>query len=266
MPIPQQSIDQLVRAVQPLVFETGVEEAPYSSTRGTVFLVRYEGCPYVIAARHALQPGNIVATCVFASETSNRLLPLKDVFFVPQDMNDEDFVDLAVIAIDKKRVVHPEVAQARVIDVTLACSEWKGYVSESQFFIIGYPEEPSTFNYEDQEFVTNREVLYGSYDGPSELSYLHKLRIADTRSLKTFSGLSGAPVFAWVERKEQRPIPVLCGMVLRGTPESGLIHFLDRDILLDALKVKRRLEQQADQDGSHPDQLGTPTRRYFTSP
>jgi hypothetical protein len=35
-------------------------------------------------------------------------------------------------------------------------------------------------------------------------------------------------------------------MVLRGTPESGLVHFLDRDVLLDAFKVKRRLEQQAE--------------------
>jgi hypothetical protein len=32
--------------------------------------------------------------------------------------------------------------------------------------------------------------------------------------------------------------------MLRGTPQSGLVHFLDRDVLLDALTVKNQLEQQ----------------------
>jgi hypothetical protein len=242
MPVLQDSIDRLASSVQPLLFETGVEETPYSSTRGTVFIVGYEGKPYAITARHALQPNNLVATCVFASETSNRLIPLKDVFFVPQSVEDEDFVDLAVIAIDTDQVAHPEVAQARIIDLALASGEWMRYASEAEFFILGYPEERSSFNYESKEFCANREVLFGRYGGPSSLLYPHQLQIADTRSLKTFSGLSGAPVFAWIEQTGHRPTPVLCGMVLRGTPESGLVHFLDRDVLLDALKAKRRLE------------------------
>ena len=37
MPVPQDAIGRLALSVQPLIFETGVEEAPYSSTRGTVF-------------------------------------------------------------------------------------------------------------------------------------------------------------------------------------------------------------------------------------
>jgi hypothetical protein len=41
-------------------------------------------------------------------------------------------------------------------------------------------------------------------------------------------------------------------MVLRGTPQSGLTHFLDRDVLLDALNLKRQLEQQESKDKSVP--------------
>ena len=85
-------------------------------------------------------------------------------------------------------------------------------------------------------------ILFGRYRGTSPLQFHHVLSVPDTLSLKTFSGLSGAPVFAWLELPTQRPTPVLCGMVLRGTPESGIIHFLDRDVLLDALTIKHRLE------------------------
>lgn len=246
MPISQYAIDRLALSVQPLIFETGVEEAPYSTTRGTVFLVGYEGRPYVLTARHALQPDNLVPICVFPSDTSHQLIPLEDVFYVPQSLEGEDFVDLAVIAIDTKRITHPEVAGARLIDLALSCGEWKSYASEAQFFVIGYPEERSIFNYETQEFRADRMILLGRYGGPSSLPYLHLLSVLDTLSLRTFSGLSGAPVFAWVEQPMQRPTPVFCGMVLRGTPESGLVHFLDREVLLDAFKVKRRLEQQAE--------------------
>jgi hypothetical protein len=248
MPVPQHAIDRLALSVQPLVFETGIKEAPYSSTLGTVFLVGYEGKPYVLTARHALHPDNLVPICVFPSDTSHRLIPLKDVFFVPQSDEGEDFVDLAVIAIDTMRATHAEIAEAMLIDLAVACGEWKRYASEAQFFVIGYPGERSIFNYETQEFRADRETLPGHYGGHSPLPHLHLLRIPDSRSLNAFNGLSGAPVFAWIELPMQRPTPVLCGMVLRGTPESGVVHFLDRDVLLDALTVKRRFEQQAAQE------------------
>lgn len=242
MPVPQQAIDRLALSVQPLVFETGIIEFPYS-TKGTVFLVAYNGKPYVLTARHALNPENPVPICVFPSDTSHRLIPLEDVFFVPCEIVDEDFVDLAVIAIDTKNATHPEVVQATLIDLALACEEWHSCAEDAQFFIIGYPEERSFVNDETQEIRTDRVALLGRYGGPSPLRHLHLLRVSDPLDLKTFSGFSGAPVFAWIERPSQRPVPVLCGMALRGTPSSGLIHFLDRQVLLDALAVKRRLEQ-----------------------
>jgi hypothetical protein len=208
MPISQLAIDRLALSVQPLIFETGIEEAPYSSTRGTVFLVRYEGRPYVLTARHALQPENLVPICVFPSDTSHQLIPLADLFYVPQSLEADDFMDLALIAIDTKQITHQEVAGTRLIDLALSCGEWKRYASETQFFVIGYPEERSIYNYETQEFRADRIILLGHYGGPSDLPYLHLLSIPDILSLKTFSGLSGAPVFAWVELPMQRPTTV----------------------------------------------------------
>lgn len=247
MPITQQVIERLARSVQPLVFETGSADFPYS-TRGTVFMVGYKGKPYVITARHALMPEHLVPICVFPSDTSHQLIPLKDVFFVPREEESEDFVDLAVIEIDTKRITHPEVAQTTIIDLELVCEEWKRHAKEAQFFILGYPEERSMINDDTQELRTDRVALFGRYGGLSPFPYIHRFCVSDSLGLRTFSGFSGGPVFAWVERPEERPVAALCGMALRGTPESGLFHFLDSDVLLDALAVKRRLEQESVQE------------------
>lgn len=246
MPVPQQIIDSLAPSVQPLVFETGIVEFPYS-TLGTVFLVGYKGKPYVLTARHALKPEYPVPICVFPSDTSHRFIPLKDVFFVPHTDVDEDCVDIAVIAIDTVRISDPEIAAATLIDLALTCGDWKNCAEEAKLFILGYPEERSIIDESIQELRTERVVLFGLYAGLSELPHLHLFRASDSLALQTFSGFSGGPVFAWIERPKQRPVPFLCGMALRGTPESGLIHFLDRDVLLDALAVKSRVDQRATQ-------------------
>ena len=163
-------------------------------------------------------------------------------FFVSQVDADDDSLDIAVIAVDTMRISHPEVAQAALIDTELACGEWEGYAEEAQFFILGYPDERATIDPDTLEFRADRVTLFGGYDGPSFLPLLHLFRVSDSLGFTTFSGFSGGPVFAWIERPGQRPVTVLCGMVLRRTPKSGQIHFLDRDMLLDALAAKRRLE------------------------
>jgi len=246
MPVPQQIIDRLALSVQPLVLETEIMDFPYW-TRGTVFLVSYKEKPYVLTARHALNPEHPVPICVFPSDTSHRFIPLKDGFFVPHADVDEDFVDVAAIAIDTMSITHPEVTAATLIDLALVCGDWKSCANKAKFFILGYPEERSRINVETQELRTDRVVLFGRYAGLSSLPHLHLFRVSDSLALQTFSGFSGGPVFAWIERPEQRPVPFLCGMALRGTPESGLIHFLDRDVLLDVLAVKCRVEQRATQ-------------------
>lgn len=198
----------------------------------------------VFFARHALNPENPVPICVFPSDTSHRLIPLDDVFFIPRTEVDEDFVDVAAISIDTRNATDPEVAQATLIDLALACGEWQSCAEDAHFFILGYPEERSLINDETQEIRTDRVAMFGRYGGASPAQHLHLFRVSDSLALNTFSGFSGGPVVAWIEKPDHRPAPVLCGMALRGTPNSRLIHFPDRQVLLDALAVKRRLEQK----------------------
>ncbi len=241
MIVPLEVIAKLARSVQPLVFETGIADTPYSVS-GTTFLVGYEGCPYVLTARHSLNPENPFPICIFPSGTSRHFIPLKDVFFVPRDKVNEDFVDLAVIAIDTSRITQAEVTQATLIDFVRASGDWEAQAQHAVFVILGYPADNSFVDYDEEMLHTDLATLYARYVGPSSIPFLHEIEILEPHVLTTFSGFSGGPVFAWAPHQGVAPAPILCGMTLRGSSSSGRVHFLDRSVLLDALKVKRQHE------------------------
>ena len=235
--MPPEIIDKLSASVQPLVFETNLSEFPYS-IHGTVFIVGYKGRAFVLTTRHSLCPENSPAICVFPSDSSQRIIPLKDVFFVSENHASDDFVDLAVIEIDMDEITDKEIGSAILINLELASGDWLSNSETAEMFIIGYPEEYSFVDYESEAIANGRLALYGRYAGLSVSDYCHMLKLSDTHNLSTFSGFSGGPVFAWIEHPGNRGEIVLCGMALRGTPSSKLIHFLDRSVLLDALDVK----------------------------
>lgn len=215
------------RSVQPLVFETGLDEFPYS-TAGTVFLVEHEGKAFVLTTRHSLHPDSPCPICIFPSDTSHRLIPLDDVFFVPADDEPEDYMDLAVIAIDTARINDPEVGGSHLIALTSNFIGWPEDVAE--LVVLGFPEDHAFVDPDTQMLHTQRVVLNARYVGPSPLPYLHEARITDAHSLTTFSGFSGGPVFAVLRPPGRPPTVGLCGMAIRGTSSSNVIHFLDRSV------------------------------------
>lgn len=230
-------LSRLAASVQPLVFETEIPEVPYT-TKGTAFLVGYRGRAFVLTARHALNPDRLSPVCIFPSDTSQRILPLDDVFFVSETVVPDDYVDLAVIEIDVAGIQHAELEQARLIDMALASGDWLPHAHSSEFVILGFPEEHSFVDYAAEEIGTIRMAMVGRYCGPSSIEYLHELEIVDGPPLSTYSGFSGSPVFALSPQPDSGIEIVLCGMVLRGTSTSRRVHFLDRSVLLGALGIK----------------------------
>ena len=223
------------QSVQPLVFETGLDEFPYS-TAGTVFLVGHEGKAFVLTTRHGLRPDSLLPICVFPSDTSHRLIPLDDVFFVPLSDEPEDFMDLAVIAINTSRIEDSEVAGAHLLALAENLVGWPDDAAE--LFVLGFPEDHAFIAPDTQLLHTQRIVLNARYVGPSSIPYLHEARVTDTHNLTTFSGFSGGPVFAVIRPQDEAASIGLCGMAIRGTSSSNIIHFLDRSVLIDALRVR----------------------------
>jgi hypothetical protein len=232
-----EALSRLAASVQPLVFETGVPEFPYA-TKGTVFLVGYKGRAFVLTARHALNPDSLSPVCILPSDTSRRILPLDDVFYVSETLIPDDYVDLAVIEIDVTSIQHAELAQARLIDLALASGDWLPHSHSSEFVILGFPEEHSFVDYAEEEIRTVRIAMVGRYCGSSSIAHLHELEIVDGPPLSTYDGFSGSPVFAFTSQPDGNIEIALCGMALRGTATSRRVHFLDRSMLLSALEIK----------------------------
>ncbi|MBY0242616.1 MAG: hypothetical protein K2X55_25210 [Burkholderiaceae bacterium] len=235
-------IFKLSQSVQPLVFETGFPEFPYS-TSGTVFLVGYKGKAYVITTRHGLAAENLPAICIFPTDTSHKLLPLGHMFSVPLKDEPEDFMDLAVIDISPSATLDQELGKASLIDMAKAYEpDWASNAKSIKLYVVGYPSERSEINIDTWDLRTDRIVLSGSYEGPSPFPYVHLLRVSGAEEFGSFSGFSGGPVFGLRQTTKGILKPVLCGMAIRGSSSSALFHFLDASVIVDALNVKFSLD------------------------
>lgn len=154
-----------------------------------------------------------------------------------EDHVDDDFGDFTVIEIDRHGITGKEIGSAGVINLDLASGDWLANSATAEMFVLGYPEEYSLVDYERETMTTCRVALQGRYAGASDSDHLHMLKVSSAHSLSTFSGLSGGPVFASTVHPGSRGEMIFCGMVLRGTPASGIIHFLHGSRVLDAVDV-----------------------------
>lgn len=235
--MPAAAMQRLAASVQPVVFETGVPAAPYS-TIGTAFYVGCGGRAFAVMARHTLRPDSLHPLCLFPTGGSHRLLPLTNVFYVPAEHEGDESVDLAIVEIDMPvAMADGELGQAVLLDMNLAVPSQRPPLSKSSLVVIGYPAELSSVDYEAEELRNERFALRGRYVEATMTHHVHELRVVDEHRLDSFSGLSGAPVFAWHQSDERTGRVFLCGMAIQGTVCSGLIRFLDAQIIVQAIHV-----------------------------
>lgn len=224
-------------SIQPVIFETDLYDYPYT-TSGTIFFVGYYGRVFAITARHVLFPLNPICLC--PSNLSHKLLPLAGVFFIPENEDSYEFEDFAIIEINvRKALMDNELRSTQFINLEHVTENWIPYAQELEFFICGYPSQYSKVDFKCKNITTPRFMLKAHYIGPLQNSEcVHTLRIFDTGGVDDFDGFSGSPIFAIIPN-EPEPIKVFfCGMVIRGTSSSGLIHFIEKDILLTGICLK----------------------------
>lgn len=236
-------IQHAASAVQPLVFEWDNSVAPYS-TAGTVFIVKHGDGLYVLTTRHGLDPVNCGPICVFPTDRSHKNLPLGRVFFVDREVVDFDYLDLAVIDIDTCRLDENDLSELSLIDLDRDAGDWLTTPDQAPLYLLGYPTERSEVMYATKEIRTDRIILKGKYVGEGPSPYLHTLHIEDSMGFTTYSGFSGGPVLRVQTTQAGKPTLVLCGMAIMGTPSSQLVHFIDRTVLLDAIRVKQHQDHQ----------------------
>ncbi len=223
--------------IQPIIYETECPAFPYT-TCGTAFLVVYRGRAFAITARHVLFPLNPV--CLLPSETSQKLLPFVGVFSVPEDQVSDDFADFAIIEIDMSKIKRDsELGATQAIVLERVVGDWISRAHELNLFICGYPTQHSKIEIDNEAIINPRYMLRGRYSGMSSHSpEMHTISVSDACGVDNFAGFSGSPVFACIPNEQEPTEVVLCGMAVRGTSSSGLIHFVERDILVAGVRVK----------------------------
>ncbi len=231
----------LCSCARPLVFETGVEEAPHS-VFGSAFLVGYRGRVFVITARHVLQPeAQTHALCI--RSPTGRLLPLKDVFFAPISSVPDDWADLAAVEVDLAQV-SGDMGETRIIPIADQSDDWLAMRHVAPFFVIGFPNEHTFVDFETGEVVEGLVEMQGKYVQPTESPFLHEMAIQNPPPLKSYSGFSGCPVFTLKYFVGTQPMPVLCGVAVQGSAESGIVRFIEASVIVDFLAAKMRMVRQ----------------------
>jgi len=149
--------------------ETANDEYPYAISGGTIFLAAYKGRAFAITARHVIVP--LTPICLFATDWSQKILPLENVFYVSADKIDDDFADFAVIELDMRKLIKdPEYSLLRLIDLEKVSGDWLYHAEKGTFLVLGYPIEQSEIDITEESITTARFTLRGNYKGVSEHS------------------------------------------------------------------------------------------------
>ncbi len=229
---------QIWPSVQPVLRETGYAEYPYAISGGTIFLAVYKGRAFAITARHVILP--LTPICLFATDWSQKILPLENVFYVSTDKIDDDFADFAVIELDMRKLLRdPEFSLLKLIDLEKVSGDWLSYSEKATFLVLGYPIEHSEIDITKEFITTARFTLKGNYKGVSEhSSSVHTISISNYDGVTDFNGLSGGPVFSIVPTEGKPYTIFFCGMAIRGSSCSGLVHFLEQEVLISGIQAK----------------------------
>lgn len=234
--------ESLQHCIQPVIFHTGVKEAPLS-TWGTGFSLGTQSRAFFVSARHVVQGTDPSDVCVMSP--SGKLLPLKDSYCFDPELSTDDWADVSVheVPLGEGKKKAPD---ARLIDLAVAGGDWQADALTSRIFVVGFPNDHTGVDYDVHEVYGGLVEMEGTYAGPATTEgYTHKLTIPNTLGLTTFSGLSGSPVLMLKRAIGELDRFVLIGMATQGTPEAGNVLFVDQKVLTTVIESKRRHEKKS---------------------
>ncbi|MGE0369488.1 MAG: hypothetical protein AB7P53_11090 [Candidatus Dadabacteria bacterium] len=219
----------------PILFETGLEEYPYS-IGGTCFIVEYKQTMFVITANHVIGGMDSNSILVPYFYGSRDFLPFNRCWEIePKELEDDtDYSDLYILRIDEGELDHDKFQKAQTYRLRTYFSPTID--RNSHFFVRGYPKSDCGIDYQNWKIHTSDAYLEGVYYKRSVSSHCHIIRIiSDTSSIKSLDGLSGSPIFC-ESNKSHNKSAELVGILLRGTISSRLVHFLELRVLYKALE------------------------------
>lgn len=239
-------VDKLRQCVRPVIFLTGMSDAPYS-TAGTSFLVGFGHSVFIVTAKHVLQNYPPEKLIVYPSNKSKRHIRIMNWWDVHKDISVPDYSDIIVLKADLAPMSKKDRINGRLLLLSPSNStEWFDSRFTASYFLCGHPHEINEVDYDATQINTGQVLLPAKFVGPSKSAGCYTLRVENPLNFSSFNGLSGSPVFCY---QNAFPLsltpsanPKFCGMVLRGGAEAGIIHFLAADVIVNVLQEVAQAE------------------------
>jgi hypothetical protein len=226
-------LHRLRQCVRPVVFITGIDEAPYGM-KGTAFIVGHSGRVFVVTAEHVVRNLPIESIAIFPHKSRTPFVFGDGCKFDSGGDEDTDQYDWAIVEANAKRLSNTARRKGGVIDLTHPlASDWFDKRYSSDFFALGFPSAVADdLDYSAPKDVNTPQLLLrGKYASLGHGRHVHTLTVDNPLGIRDFDGMSGSPVFS-----TSGSVTVFCGMVLRGTASSRLMHFVDGNVLLHLIR------------------------------
>ena len=221
---------------RPVLFEQEDPDYPYWG-KGSSLLLASPSNYYWITAKHVISNmgGAAEMLRIFPEDGSRTSLPFNESYLINlESLCDEDYKDIYALRIDLSEFKTSGDAPLTAQDAEAGIMAAEELSKNDVLWIIGYPSESNYVDYESYSIKNNRSVIRATYLGNSVSQHCHTARINTSVVLSSYDGLSGSPVFYLKTFKKGGQIlqfPLLVGMLLRGTVESSLVHFVSSSVI-----------------------------------
>jgi len=227
---------------RPLIFELDDEEISYWG-KGSSFLIANHNNYYWVTASHALENmgGAAESLRIFPSDNSTNSLPFNEQYTINKGVcDDEEYKDIFMLRINLNEFIEFGDAPLIAQDIEFGFLPANQLKDNDVLWVIGYPSENNFIDYSKSKINNTRTVLKGNYLNSGICDHSHEMKINSSIELTNFDGLSGSPVFhpkAFTKNDQEIIIPLVVGMVLRGTSSSKIAHFVSSEIISNLVRL-----------------------------
>jgi hypothetical protein len=221
---------------RPVLFEQEHPDFPYWG-KGSSFLLANSNHYYWITANHVITKMGGAADMlrIFPADDSRISLPFNENYLINHEgLDDEDYKDIYALRIDLSEFEENGDAPLTAQDIEAGMLSAENLTLNDELWIIGYPSESNSIDFDSCSIKNTRSVIRATYQGNSLSQHCHTAKIETSIDLSSYDGLSGSPVFflkSIVKGEQQIQLPLFVGMLLRGTKESSLVHFVSSSVI-----------------------------------
>lgn len=235
-------LSELLKCVQPLLFEDGIEGFEYSGG-GTFFFARYAGKFYGITAKHCLRNRDKEKVRLFVNDAprGDDLIPIRTIHLIedpPQGV--DDWADLAFMELRDEALSDTQRKSPWFVNFDYLMRFDVKMATGDLLVTRGCPNCLGEIDYEASKIRNGFFAADGIYAGRGIDKHTHIFKFSDLSQIENPNGMSGSPVFKLKKHRNGMDYWFV-GVILRSTKESGIARFVDCGVVYRALRKLKRM-------------------------